>query len=317
MKNIFYLLLVFSITSCDMETVIDLEIPDHEPVLVLNGLLKTDTISRVVVSQSVGAFSNLDPSFVSDANVSLYKDNEFIGLMEIDSSEQVYFNFINSSGFYDSIPTYYYKNNHIPEKGSTYRIKVDHDDFPSISAETYVPNDIILYDIDIDTTSNEDLISFSFSFDDNATIQNYYGLELYANCSKTWDDEYGYLYEEYFSGYAEFLSNDPSFPVGIPFEGYTFSGDNVVFTDALFNGQQKTINLDVETYLEFKDCDTVIITFSNFSDDTYSYFNSLGDHRDKGELGLFGGEVTPVYSNVKNGLGVLISTYEQKLYLNP
>ena len=85
MKNIFYLFLVFSITSCDMETVIDLEIPDHEPVLVLNGLLKTDTISRVVVSQSVGAFSNLDPSFVSDANVSLYKDNEFIGLMEIDS----------------------------------------------------------------------------------------------------------------------------------------------------------------------------------------------------------------------------------------
>tara|TARA_B100000963_G_scaffold113286_2_gene98625 strand:- start:7913 stop:8866 length:954 start_codon:yes stop_codon:yes gene_type:complete len=317
MKNIFYLFLVFSITSCDMETVVDLEIPAHEPVLVLNGLLKTDTISRVVVSQSVGAFSNLDPSFVNDANVSLYKDNEFIGLMEIDTSEQIYFNFINNGGFFDSIPTYYYKNNHIPEKGSTYRITVDHTDFPSISAETYVPNDIILYDVNIDTVSNEDLISFSFSFDDNATIQNYYGLELYANCSKTWDDEYGYFYEEYFSGYAEFLSNDPSFPVGIPFEGYTFSGDNVVFTDALFNGQQKTINLDVETYLEFKNCDTVIITFSNFSDDTYSYFNSLGDHIDKGELGLFGGEVTPVYSNVKNGLGVLISNYEQKLYLKP
>ncbi len=300
-----------------METVVDLEIPDHKPVLVLNGLLKTDTISRVVVSQSVGAFSNIDPSFVYDATVSLFQDNDFIGYMEIDSSEQIYFNYINSSGFFDSIPTYYYKNNHIPEKGSTYRITVDHTDFPSISAETYVPNDIILYDVDIDTTSNEDLISFSFSFDDNPLLQNYYGLELYANCSKIWDDEYGYLYEEYFSGYAEFLSNDPSFPGGIPFEGYTFSGDNVVFTDALFNGQQKIINLDVETYLEFKDCDTVIITFSNFSDDTYSYFKSLGDHRDKGELGLFGGEVIPVYSNVENGLGVLISTSEQKLFLKP
>ena len=300
-----------------METVVDLEIPDHEPVLVLNGLLKTDTISRVVVSQSVGAFSNLDPSFVHDATVSLFQDNEFIGFMQVDSSEQIYFNYINSSGFFDSIPTYYYKNNHIPEKGSTYRITVDHTDFPSISAETYVPNDIILYDVDVDTTSNEDLISFSFSFDDNPLLQNYYGLELYANCSKIWDDEYGYLYEEYFSGYAEFLSNDPSFPGGIPFEGYTFSGDNVVFTDALFNGQQKIIDLDVETYLEFKDCDTVIITFSNFSDDTYSYFKSLGDHRDKGELGLFGGEVIPVYSNVENGLGVLISTSEQKLFLKP
>lgn len=300
-----------------METVVDLEIPNHEPVLVLNGLLNTDTISRVVVSRSVGAFSNLNPSFIHDATVSLFKDNEFVGLMGIDSNEVVYFNYINSSGYFDSIPVYYYKNNHVPVKGSIYRVEVDHTNFSSISAETYIPNDIILYDLNIDTTSNEDLISFSFSFDDNPMQQNYYGLELFANCSKIWDDGYGYIYEEYFTGYAEFLSNDPSFPGGIPFEGYTFSGNNVVFTDALFDGQQKTINLDVETYLEFKDCDTVIITFSNFSTDTYSYFNSLGAHRDKGELGLFGGEVIPVYSNVKNGLGVLISTSEQKLYLKP
>lgn len=300
-----------------METVVDLEIPNHEPVLVLNGLLNTDTISRVVVSSSVGAFSNLNPSFIHDATVSLFKDNEFVGLMGIDSNEVVYFNYINSSGYFDSIPAYYYKNNHVPVKGSIYRVEVDHTNFSSISAETYIPNDIILYDINIDTTSNEDLISFSFSFDDNPMQQNYYGLELFANCSKIWDDDYGYIYEEYFTGYAEFLSNDPSFPGGIPFEGYTFSGNNVVFTDALFDGQQKKINLDVETYLEFKDCDTVIITFSNFSTDTYSYFSSLGAHSDKGELGLFGGEVIPVYSNVKNGLGVLISTSEQKLYLKP
>ena len=38
MKNIFYLLFSFFIISCDMETVVDLEIPDHDPVLVLNGL---------------------------------------------------------------------------------------------------------------------------------------------------------------------------------------------------------------------------------------------------------------------------------------
>ena len=57
--------------------------------------------------------------------------------------------------------------------------------------------------------------------------------------------------------------------------------------------------------------------FSNFSDDTYSYYNSLGDHADKGELGLFGGEVIPVYTNVENGLGVLISTNAQQIYIRP
>ena len=61
-----------------METVIDLDIPSHEPVLVLNGLLDTDTNTQIVVSHSVGAFSNGTPSFIYNANVLLYKDNQFI-----------------------------------------------------------------------------------------------------------------------------------------------------------------------------------------------------------------------------------------------
>ena len=113
------------------------------------------------------------------------------------------------------------------------------------------------------------------------------------------------------------MSNDPSFPSAIPFEGYTFTGSSVVFSDALFNGQQKTITLDVQSEFKYGECDTVIINFSTFSDDTYSYYNSLGDHSEKGELNIFGGEVIPVYTNVKNGLGVLISTNAQQIYLKP
>ena len=61
-----------------METVVDLDIPPHESVLVLNGILDTDTNSQVVVSHSVGAFSNAIPSFINDADVVLYKDDEFV-----------------------------------------------------------------------------------------------------------------------------------------------------------------------------------------------------------------------------------------------
>ena len=38
--------------------------------------------------------------------------------------------------------------------------------------------------------------------------------------------------------------------------------NNVVFTDALFNGQQKTITLDVESELSYIECDTLLIRFS-------------------------------------------------------
>ncbi|MDC3305907.1 DUF4249 domain-containing protein [Flavobacteriales bacterium] len=319
MKNIIYPTLLFSllIVSCNMETVIDLDIPPHEPVLVLNGILETDTNVQVVVSHSVGAFSSAVPSFINDANVLLYKNNELTSIPLLPDVENlVYVNYIDD-GTADSLAMYYYKSDYIPDNNSTYRLEVNHSDYPSILAETYIPDDISLYNIDIDTISSEEKIGFTFSFDDNASQQNYYRLKLFSSCKKEWENEDGDIEELNFRGDTRFMSNDPSFPNEIPFEGYTFEGDNVVFTDALFNGQQKTITLDVISDLKYADCDTIIIQFSTFSDDTYSYYNSLGDHSEKGELSIFGGEVIPVYSNVENGLGVLISINAQQIYLKP
>ena len=318
MKYILSTTLLFSLIliSCDMETVIDLDIPPHDPVLVLNGILDTDTNTQLVVSHSVGAFSNTSPSFINNANVMLYKNNQFIDSLYPDTNV-IDVEYLNEY-IVSYLPMYYYKSDYIPEKDANYRIEVSHSDYNPISAETSIPDDVTLYNIDIDTTSSEEKIGFTFSFDDDANEQNYYRLKLFSSCIKSWYDASGNLIEgERFRGDAWFFSNDPSFPAGVPFEGYTFEGSNVVFTDALFNGQQKTITLDVESELKYADCDTVIIRFSTFSNDTYSYYNSLGEHSDKGELGLFGGEVIPVYSNVENGLGVLISTNSQKIYLKP
>jgi len=319
MKNIIYPILLSSlfIVSCDMETVIDLDIPSHEPVLVLNGILDTDTNAQVVVSHSVGAFSSAIPSFINDASVLLYKNNQFIDSLLPDMTNLVYVNYIDDSYNLDSLALYYYKSDYKPVKDANYRIEVSHSNYPSVSAETYIPSDITLYNIDIDTTSNEEKIGFTFSFDDNASQQNYYQLNLFSSCTKIFENENGNIDEFNFRGDTRFMSNDPSFPSHIPFEGYTFQGDNVVFTDALFNGQQKTITLDVISDLKYADCDTIIIQFSTFSDDTYSYYNSLGDHSEKGKLSIFGGEVIPVYTNVENGLGVLISNNAQQIYLKP
>jgi len=299
-----------------METVIDLDIPPHEPVLVLNGLLDTDTNARVVISHSVGAFSNAVPSFINNANVLLYKNDQFIDYLLPDLTNLIYVNYYDDYTA-DSLAMYYYKSDYTPDNNSTYRVEVNHSDYNSISAETFIPDDITVYNIDVDTTSNEQKIGLTFSFEDNANQQNYYRLKVFSSCVKEWEDENGDDQEFGYRGDAYIMSNDPSFPGDIPWEGYTFSGHRVVFSDALFNGQQKTITLDVQSELKYGECDTVIIEFSTFSDDTYSYYNSLGDHSEKGELNIFGGEVIPVYTNVENGLGVLISTNAQQIYLKP
>ena len=313
------LLFSFLLFSCeDMETVVNLDIPPHTPVLVLNSIIDTDSEVRVLVSHSVGAFEQIIPSCITDAEVLLFENNQFVDTLMVDliNTDSVYY--FNSLGE-SQILMNYYTSDIIPNSGSTYSVEVNHPNYESITASTYVPEDVIIYNIQIDTVTDDEKIGFSFSFNDDGIQQNSYRLKIFSSCMKIKLDQYGdTLFYQEFSGRSEMMSNDPSFPGGIPFEGYTFEGSQVVFTDDLFNGQEKNISIDVESEgFRYSDCDTVTIKFSTFSDDTYSYYNSLGDHSEKGELGLFGGEVIPVYSNVENGLGVLISVNAQNIQLKP
>lgn len=159
----------------------------------------------------------------------------------------------------------------------------------------------------------------SFSFMDDPSQQNFYRVRALGDCSKSWMNEFGEEEEWNFDGRIELSSNDPSIQGdGIPFNGYTFVGEEALFTDVLFDGQQKSMSFDVQTdFFKWGDCDTVVLQFTVFSNDSYSYFNSLQEHSENGESGIFGGEITPVYSNVEQGLGVLISANAQNLFLKP
>ena len=54
----------------------------------------------------------------------------------------------------DSLPIYYYKREYMPEKQANYKVEVNHPAYENIEAETYLPKDVELYNIDIDTISN-------------------------------------------------------------------------------------------------------------------------------------------------------------------
>tara|TARA_Y100001968_G_C19408612_1_gene745102 strand:- start:231 stop:1172 length:942 start_codon:yes stop_codon:yes gene_type:complete len=313
MKKLYiYIFFAFIISSCDdFESVIDLEIPNHQPLLVLNGVLDTDTTTQVTISNSVGAFSNATPYFIPNANVILYKDNEYIDTLKADLQNPVIADYYSEYN-YQVVPIYYYKSDHQPDKDAQYRITVSHPNYTSISASTYIPDDIVVYNKEIDTIANTDKIGLSFSFDDNPNQKNYYRLKVFTACNNNKKVR------------AYIQSNDPSFANQIPIDGYTFEGRVVVFSDALFNGQQKNISLDIDVdYDDFGDkaenidCDTIMIQFSTFSEDTYDYFSSTDEQREKGFADIFGGENVPVFSNIENGIGVLISINAQDIYIKP
>lgn len=320
--NLLLLIAVMCFLSCDMETVIDIEIPAHEPVLVLNGRLDTDTNVQVLVSSSVGAFDNSNPSMVNDANVILFENNIEVETLTLDT-ENTFEMYLNDGNWRTTtyIDMNYYVSNYTPQKDKTYRIEVEHPDFNDINASTYIPDDILIYNLVIDSTSNNDKINFEFSFDDQANIENYYSISLKVSCSKVFEDEYGYFDEYNWGGRVEMNSNDPSFPSNsfdVLEGGYRFQGERAVFNDALFNGQEKRISVDVLTEeFKYSQCDTIKFIFSTFSDDSYRYYNSLSEQREKGGLDIFGGEVVPVFTNINNGLGVLLSKNAQEFNIKP
>ena len=333
--NLFLLIFILFFFSCDLETVVDIDIPAHESVLVLNGRLDTDTNVQVLVSSSVGAFDNTNPSMVNDADVILFENNIEVETLTLDT-DNTYEMELNDGGWKDfgnlgstnsSIDMNYYVSNYIPQQDKTYKIEVTHPNFNNINASTYIPNDILIYNLVIDSISNNDKINFEFSFDDDPNIENYYSISLKVSCSKVFEDEYGYVDEYNYGGRVEMNSNDPSFPTN-SFDalegGYSFQGERAVFNDALFNGQEKRISVDVYTQdeygydeFEFKQCDTIKFIFSTFSNDAYKYYNSLSEQREGGALDIFGGEVVPVFTNVSNGLGILLSKNAQEFNIKP
>ena len=321
--NLLFLTSIICFHSCgELETVIDIDIPNHESVLVLNGRLDTDTNVQVLVSSSVGAFDNSNPLMVNDANVILFENGVEIETLTLDT-DNTYEMYLNDGNWRNDtyIDMNYYVSNYVPKQDKTYKIEVKHPNFNNIDASTYIPDDMFIYNLVIDSTSNSDKINFEFSFDDEANIENYYSISLKVSCSKVFEDEYGYFDEYNYGGRVEMNSNDPSFPSN-SFDfldgGYRFQGERAVFNDALFNGQEKRISVDVLTEeFKYSQCDTIKFIFSTFSNDSYRYYNSLSEQRAGGALDIFGGEVVPVFTNINNGLGILLSKNAQEFNIKP
>ena len=157
--------------SCDI--VVDLDIPEHERVLVVNSILTTDSIINASISHSVGAFDASSISYVNNATVEVYEDGVLLGEMD----EQASLSY-DSSGELDS--TYVYNFNQNPVAGKIYSYEIVHPDYEAVRAETTVPAAVKLNVNDVTLLSEQDYdkhYRVRFSFND-APEDNFYRLRL-------------------------------------------------------------------------------------------------------------------------------------------
>ena len=294
MKNFLYFF-IFSMLFASCDIVIDLDIPEHERVLVVNSILTTDSMINASISHSVGAFDASFISYVNNATVEVYEDGILLGEMD----EQVSISY-DSSGELDS--TYVYNFNQNPVAGKIYSYEIAHPDYEAVRAETTVPDAVKLNVNDVTLLSEEDYVKHyrvRFSFND-APEDNFYRLRL--RNPNTYD------------GSDYFESNDASMisSAGVESDGATFYGDEALFDDEMFNGTEKEISIDFfdskSLWLEEQDDGyekEYTLELTSVSESYYTYIRSLRAHYDNQDQFIFAGEPVQVFTNIENGLGVL------------
>ena len=295
MKNFLYFL-TFSMLFASCDIVVDLDIPEHERVLVVNSILTTDSMINASISHSVGAFDASSISYVNNATVEVYEDGILLGEMD----EQVSYSY-NYMDELDS--TYAYNFNQNPVAGKIYSYEIVHPDYEAVRAETTVPAAVKLIVNDVTLLSEEDYVKHyrvRFSFND-ASEDNFYRLRL-----RNPNTYYGFDY---------FESNDASMisSAGVQSDGATFYGDEALFNDEMFNGTEKEISIDFFDSNKFfwgeepdDDFETeYTLELTSVSESYYTYIRSLRAHFDNQDQFIFAGEPVQVFTNIENGLGVL------------
>ncbi len=270
------LLTLLAFISCEKE--IQYKGEGKDPVLVLNGITENDSTFKIYLERSYFFLSN------ESQGDKYIKTGATVTLTNLSSGE--IFTMTNST--IDNK----YEFPFITNQNVKFKIDVSHPDYESISSEMTTVPKISL--IDVDTSSFET----DYGTRKKAILkwndpvgENYYFVKV-----STFNPDANYKIEYFFS------CLDPVFEDG----GSSIEGPNeyseIYFTDKLFNGKEKKLEIDFYSYPVDSAQSTPIYTYKliSMNKETYQYFISLNKFSNAG----FFTEPVKVFSNIKNGFGI-------------
>ena len=278
MKNIIYtFLVVFSFTSCEnMQTVIDVDLPKHEPKLVVNSVNTVGEKWKAYVSISQAPLSTDNFVFLSDATVFLVDGESIIDTLVYNNSK------------------HRYESDLIVQQGTNFEIRVSHPMYETISSGLYSFERINIKSVEELQNSTNDNVSLKFTFDDPQSVNNYYMINLKGYFSEQ-DNETDSIWEAYYAEKEKiyFDSDDPSLNQGQESRG------KVLFNDVLFDGTTKEINLFISNYFvsEDKGADSIILNLWSIDYAFYQYFTTKTIQSNTGNNPIFSSEPVNVYNS--------------------
>tara|TARA_X000000950_G_scaffold83395_1_gene104958 strand:+ start:1093 stop:1998 length:906 start_codon:yes stop_codon:yes gene_type:complete len=290
MKKLFFLLSV-SLIYISCEKVIPFEGDVNTPKLVINSVFESDSTFKVHVSSSRSVIDTSSFENIDDAVVTIKDGNGNV--------IEVLNHVVN--GFYKGLV--------LPEENTTYILKVNHPNYADITASDSLPSPIIINSVDTSTILdpiNGNRLRISMNFDDPENNQNYYLLETYSVNE--------YLIVENLDTIEYELDTTKQFMV-LTDEVFQNGGspwrDQGLFNDLLFNGQNKTLEIEIpnENWSGSEDgydwsykTLTLRLYLHNITISYYYYRTSLELFQNAS--GNPFAQPVQVYSNIENGFGV-------------
>jgi hypothetical protein len=311
LNNIIHLLLpgviLFLTASC--ESVLFIELEESDKLIVVNGTLHNQSPVSVQISRTRHILDNAPIIPLENATVTLFREGNLV--------EQLPY---AGEGYYRS-------EHYVPDMGVAYRIEVENQGFPSVSASSSIPESIPIVSLDTSMksheleytwwSSNESYLQMDVTIHDPAGEENYYLLDMMADRSRTEyrDTTVNYIDSLYHNGEWHYFVNDSTYTLH---DIYRFSdqpfllsddliveeetGIGILFSDQLIDGKTYSIRVETWSYaLESADSAVVDLRLHSISESYYKYLKTRQKHYDSVED--FMAVPVIVYSNVEAGTG--------------
>lgn len=258
---------VLLFTSC--EKYIDFDTEVTEPKLVVNGVINPDSTFDIHISRSLSVIDNADLTIVEDATVTILDQNGAI--YEILAYE------------YDG----HYKGVLSPVHDEAYSIEVSAPEYETVTASTAIPSLVDLSNVDtlgVEDVNGYEELELTITFQDIPNESNYYMLEVYSA-----DIVGGQIYLN-----PMYIRSDD---VALGLEDYT---DQVVFSDELFDGDERTVVIYVEDTRAWDDF--IEVRMTSITQELERYVRSHTAY--ERNFGNPFSQPVQVFSNIEGGFGI-------------
>jgi len=314
------ILLILFLMACEKE--IGYNHKNQSTFLVMNSYLSPDSVFSVSVTQSFSIMENWGGVIVTDAEVKVYENEMFIETLK-----------------YDAVRWRYYGTSK-PSVGKSYKITVAQNDLLPIEATSVIEPAPEILKGNIVKDSITGITNATITFKDPPGVKNFYRLVV-ANVDEfdekpVWynNDGYGggpvhaggtgngsggwsgpgWIYTNYS---VHITSNDPNLNASSAIDFLDDVPDNIfnIFNDDLIDGKEYSLTFSFypSFYPEAKN--ETIIYLQAINEGLHKYFKTYAAQYYYGNDDILM-EPIQVYTNVKNGAGILGSFNSKKFIVN-